>query len=165
MPNLMSGALICLALLLPPDALPGRYTLDRPASDDPVALVEEAVRDANRLQRRRVRSELTALLTPPLALDIKAVEPGFAITADGNRTMRATPGETDVAMQTSNGDSARRSTELRGEALVIRIAGENGSREQVLEAREGRLVVTTTYTVSFRRAPIKQRTVYLRESP
>jgi hypothetical protein len=161
----VAGALAGLALLLPPDDLPGRYRLDRQASDDPVALVDAAVRDASWATRRRVRAELTTLLTPPRVLEITAAERGFVIAADGDRTMRVVPGETNVPMRASNGESARRQTEWRGEALVIRIAGENGSREQVLEAREGGLIITTTYTVPFRTAPIRQRTVYRRESP
>lgn len=165
MHDLLTGALTCLALLLPPDALPGRYTLDPKASDDPVALVEEAARDAGRLQRRRVRSELTTLLTPPRVLAISVAEPGFVITADGDRTMRVVPGEANAAMRSASGEPVRRSTELRGDALMIRIAGENGSRVQVLEASANGLVVTTTYTVAFRTAPIRQRTVYRRETP
>lgn len=163
--TLLAGTLVSLAMLQQPDALPGRYTLDRAASDDPSVLVEEAARDAGRLQRNRVRSELRTLLTPARELHIRTAEPGFDITADAERTIHAVPGESDVSVRTARGESARRSTTLRGDALVIRVAGDRGSREQVFEATDDGLVVTSTYVVSFRREPIRQRTVYRREAP
>jgi hypothetical protein len=161
----LAGALVSLVLLQQPDGLPGRYTLDRAASDDPSTLVEEAARDAGRLQRNRVRSELRTLLTPALALQIRAAEPGFVITADAERSMRAVPGESDVPVRTPGGEPARQATTRRGDTLTIRVVGDRGSREQVFDATAEGLVVTSTYVVSFRREPIRQRTVYRREAP
>lgn len=163
--TLIVGALVSLALSLQPDTLPGRYTLDRAASDDVAALIEEAARDAGRLQRNRVRSELRTLLTPAPALEIRAAGAGFVITIDAERTVRAVPGESDVPVRMPNGGPARLTTTLRGDALVIRVVGDRGSREQIFEATADGLIVTSTYVVSFRREPIRQRTVYRRETP
>jgi hypothetical protein len=163
--TLLAGTLLSLALTSQSAALPGRYTLDRASSDDISALVEQAARDAGPLQRNRVRSELRTLLTPAHTLQIEAAEPGFVITADAERSMRAVPGESDVAVRSPNGEPARRATTMRGYALVVRVVGARGSREQVFEATAEGLVVTSTYVVSFRREPIRQRTVYRREAP
>lgn len=165
MHTLIAGTIVSLVLALQSAVLPGRYTLDRAASDDPSVLIEEAVRDVGRLKRGRVRSELRTLLTPPDPLEIRAVESGFEIVADAGRTMRAVPGESDVPIRTPRGDAARLTTSLNGEALVVRLVGDRGSREQVFEASADGLVVTSTYMVSFRREPIRQRSVYRREAP
>lgn len=165
MKTLLVGTLVSLALLLPPAALPGRYTLDRAASDDPSALVEAAALDAGRLQRNRVRSELRTLLTPSRTLQISASDSGFSITDDAERTMRVVPGESDVPVRTPSGEPAKRATTLRGDTLVVRVTGGRGSRMQAFKATDDGLVVTSTYNVSFRRAPIRQRTVYRRETP
>lgn len=162
--TLLAGTLVSLALLQQPDSLPGRYALDRAASDDPSAIVEEAARDAGRMQRNRVRTELRTMLTPARTLQIRAAEPGFVITADGERSMRAVPGEVDIPVRTPRGEAARQATTLNGDALVVRVVGERGSREQVFTATAEGLVVTSTYVVSFRREPIHQRTVYRREA-
>lgn len=161
----LAGTLVSLALASQLAALPGQYTLDRAASDDPSALIDDAARDAGPLQRNRVRSELRTLLTPAGKLQIEAAEPGFVITADAERTMRAVPGESNVAVRAPSGEPARRATTMRGDALVVRVVGDRGSREQVFEATADGLVVTSTYVVSFRREPIRQRTVYRRAGP
>lgn len=161
---MMTGALAVLALLLAPDQLTGRYTIDRAASDEPSALVDDAVRDLGRLKRNRARSELRTLLTPPATLEISPVDSGFVIADDQGRSVRAVPGEPASQVRAPNGETVRLEAVQRGDSLVVRVAGGRGSREQTYVATESGLVVTTTYTVSFRKEPIRQRTVYRRQA-
>ncbi len=162
--NLLAGALVTLALLFPPDTLVGRYTINRAASDDPSALVEEAVRDLGRLKRGPARTELRTLLTPPPSLEITAVDSGFTITAERGTSMRAVPGELAREMKSPDGQTVRVGAVMRGDSLVVHVVGGRGSREQAYVATDTGLVVTTIYTLSFRKAPIRQRTVYRRDA-
>jgi hypothetical protein len=162
--DLTTGALVALALLSSPDTLAGRYTLDGAASDDPSTLAEEATRDLGRLKQNRARSELQVLLTPPGTLEITAIDSGYAITDDKGRSMRAVLGEPAREIKSPDGQTVRVDAVMRGDSLVVHVVGGRGSREQAYVATDTGLVVTTTYTVSFRKAPIRQRTVYRRNA-
>jgi len=162
---ILTRAVLVCALLASPDHLPGRFTLDRAASDDPSAVVDAALRDVSPLRRSRMRSELLRQLAPAPTLTIRGDSSGFTIVAGGGQEIRAIPGAPRERITTPQGQRASLEAMIRGDALVLRVLSDRGGREQWFTADTSSLTVTSTYSVSALDAPIRLRTVYRRAVP
>jgi hypothetical protein len=162
---LLTRAVLACTLFATPDHLPGRYTLDRTASDEPVAVVDAALRDVSRMRRGRMRSELLQQLTPAPVLEVRWDESTFSVLDGAGQELRAVAGAPAERITTPQGQQVMIEARIRGEALVLRITGDRGGREQEFSADASSLTITSRYTVAALEAPITLRTVYRRVAP
>lgn len=163
MHSLLAIVTLAISLSAPPDSLPGRYILNRDASEDVAAVVDEAVRNVNRLKRSRMRSELLTQLRLSPTLTIRAEASGFVITDNEGRVLRAMPGASTARITTPRGEAATVDAFTRSDTLVVRIQSPAARREQLFIANATELIVVSTYTLDALDAPIRLRIVYRRE--
>jgi hypothetical protein len=162
--TLLAIATLALSLSAPPDSLPGRYVLNRDASEDVAAVVDAAVRNVNRLKRSRVRSELLTQLRPSPTLTIRAEESGFVITDHEGRVLRAMPEAPTARITTPRGEAATVDALTRSDTLVVRIQSPTARREQLFRANATELIVVITYTLDALDTPVRLRIAYRREA-
>ncbi|AMW05495.1 hypothetical protein [Gemmatimonas phototrophica] len=164
MHTLLAIATLAISLSALADSLPGRYVLDRDASEDVTAVVESAIANVSRLKRNRMRSELLAQLRPSPTLMIRAEASGFVITDSEGRVLRAIPGAPTARITTPRGEAATVDAYTRNDTLVVRIQSPAARREQLFMANATELIVASTYTLNALDAPIRLRMVYRREA-
>lgn len=162
--SLLAIAALTLHLTAQPEALEGGYALNPAASEDVAAVVDAAVRDVNRMMRGRMRSALLEQLRPSPSLTIRAEGSGFVITSSDGRDLRAVPGAPAARITTPKGEPATVVASMRSGALIVRVQTERAVREQEFVADRAQLIVTSTIELDALDAPIKLRSVYVREA-
>jgi hypothetical protein len=162
----MNGLMISLAfaslIQAGPDALEGRYTLDQATSDDPIEVAREAAQDVGRMARGRVRSALEEALTPSPTLEIRLEGEAYLVIGAEGRTLRVVPGGPEVEQETPQGEEARISATLDGDALEIRIRTSRAERIQTLTPTEAGLRMVNTFIMDRLPEPVRMEVVYLR---
>ncbi len=160
---LVAYTLLAVSLHTVPDSLPGRYTLDPGAGDDPAQVAQRATRDLGRLARGRMRSALEEAMTPSRTLEIRLEGGAYLVVQEAGRSIRVVPGGPEVEQETPRGERAWISGTVEAGSLVLRMRTDKGERLQTLSPNPDGLRVRTRYSLDRLREPVTMEAIYRRD--
>ena len=163
MNGLMTSLVFAFLIQAGPDSLEGKYTLDREASDDPIAVAREASQDVGRMARGRMQAALEEALRPSPSVEIRLDGEAYFVIGQEGRAVRVVPGGPEVEQESPQGEKALISATLDGETLEIRIRTSRAERIQTLTPTEGGLHMVNTFIMDRLPEPVRMEVVYLRD--
>lgn len=148
------------------DALKGTFTLNRQASDDVNAAINQAVQRMNFVTRPVARGRLRNTNQPYQRIVIDWSGGNVSVTTDARAPIVSPAAGTAVAWRREDGEQFQLTQRWEGGKLHQRFSADDGSRENVFSVSPDGQTMTMEVTVTSPRLPqpLRYKLVYTRAS-